>query len=54
MVEIIKRGTRKEITCPKCGEPISTHYVNGTGECDACGFRFGVVEDNESEGSDNA
>lgn len=40
--------------CPKCEEPISTHYVNGTGKCDACGFRFGVVEDDESEDTDNA
>ena len=30
--------------CPKCGERIYEHYVDGTGKCDNCGFRFGVID----------
>lgn len=30
--------------CPKCGEPVSMIYRDGTAECDECGYRFGVVE----------
>lgn len=34
--------------CPKCGEPIRTHCGDGTAKCESCGFRFGVVEDDEN------
>lgn len=39
--------------CPKCGAYIVEHYADGTGKCDDCGFRFGVVESEESEDSDD-
>lgn len=30
--------------CPRCGEEIYTHFGDGTGKCEECCFRFGVVE----------
>lgn len=35
--------------CPKCGGEINTYYGDGTGKCDNCGLRFGVVECEEEE-----
>ncbi len=39
--------------CSKCGADIMEHFADGTGKCDTCGFRFGVVESEESEGNNN-
>lgn len=33
--------------CPKCGEPIRTYCGDGTAKCESCGFRFGVVADDD-------
>lgn len=30
--------------CSRCGKKIDIHFQDGTGECPACGFRFGVIE----------
>lgn len=36
--------------CPKCGEEIYSWKANGEAVCDACGFRFTVIEcDGEEE-----
>lgn len=37
--------------CPKCGEPIRTHCGDGTAKCESCGFRFGVVADDDENSS---
>lgn len=38
--------------CPACGERIYECFGDGTGKCDECGMRFGVIEvdDEEQEG----
>ena len=38
--------------CPKCGKEISIYIAGGFGMCEACGFRFAVIEDEEA--SDDA
>lgn len=36
--------------CPACGARIAITHGDGTGSCDECGMRFGVVEiEDESE-----
>ena len=35
--------------CPRCGRETSIYYGDGTGKCDNCGLRFGVVECEEDE-----
>lgn len=39
--------------CPNCGEAISATYGDGTAKCESCGFKFGVVECEDSERSEN-
>lgn len=38
--------------CPKCGETIGRYKSGGTAVCDACGFRFAVIECDEEEEDD--
>lgn len=38
--------------CPRCAKLIVVHYGDGTAHCDGCGFRFGVVERAEDDGTD--
>lgn len=35
--------------CPTCGERISECFADGTARCDACGMRFGVIEVDDDE-----
>lgn len=39
--------------CPRCGRETSIYYGDGTGKCDNCGLRFGVVECEEEENGCN-
>lgn len=39
--------------CPKCGAEIGHWFGDGTGKCDNCGFRFGVVESELSDYDDH-
>lgn len=39
--------------CPKCGSPIYSYCGDGIAECEACGFRFGVVECDGEEDHEN-
>ena len=39
--------------CPKCGSDDLDRYGDGTAKCCECGYKFGVVEDEEeSEGQE--
>jgi hypothetical protein len=38
--------------CPRCAKLIGVYYGDGTARCDGCGFRFGVVESEEDDGTD--
>ena len=35
--------------CPFCGSSISTTHADGSNDCDDCGRRFSIVEDNQHE-----
>lgn len=35
--------------CPYCGSVINRKYGNGMAECDECGMKFYVIEDDDSE-----
>ena len=35
--------------CPKCGEMIWRYESDGTAVCEACGFRFAVIECEEND-----
>lgn len=39
--------------CPACRERIIETFADGTGKCKECGMRFGVIEvDDENESED--
>lgn len=37
--------------CPRCGRQLGVYYVDGTAYCEECGFRFGVIECEEDNGT---
>lgn len=42
--------------CPACGEKIKKTFPDGTGMCETCGMRFGVIElceEREDENENN-
>jgi ribosomal protein L37AE/L43A len=35
--------------CPFCGAEIGSHSADGTNDCNECGRRFAVIEDDQNE-----